>query len=300
MIEKIRNRRFNPFNFVMTFLSIIIILITVYPFYFVLIASISDPAAVSAGKVIFFPSDINFMGYKYIFEEPKIWLGYTNTIFYTAGSVILGVLVTTTAGYALSRKDLVGGALLMKLMVFTMFFSGGLIPIYMVVRGLNLINTRYVLIILGSVSVFNIILARAYYQTTLPKELFEAATIDGCGNFNFFIKIVLPLSKAIIAVIALYVAVWQWNSYFNALIFTTSRKLHPLQIVLRDFLIIGQMLTRTATMGTVDPAELAERMRIAEMIKYGIILASSVPILLFYPFLQRYFVQGIMIGSIKG
>ena len=190
MIEKIRNRRFNPFNFVMTFLSIIIILITVYPFYFVLIASISDPAAVSAGKVIFFPSDINFMGYKYIFEEPKIWLGYTNTIFYTAGSVILGVLVTTTAGYALSRKDLVGGALLMKLMVFTMFFSGGLIPIYMVVRGLNLINTRYVLIILGSVSVFNIILARAYYQTTLPKELFEAATIDGCGNFNFFIKII--------------------------------------------------------------------------------------------------------------
>ena len=300
MIDKIRSRSFNPFNFVMTFLSVIIILITVYPFYFVLIASISDPAAVSAGKVIFFPSNINFMGYRYIFEEPRIWLGYANTIFYTVSSVILGVVVTTMAGYAFSRKDLVGGRLLMKLMVFTMFFSGGLIPTYMVVRGLNLINTRYVLIILGSVSVFNIILARAYYQTTLPKELFEAATIDGCGNFQFFIKIVLPLSKAIVAVIALYVAVWQWNSYFNALIFTTSRKLHPLQIVLRDFLIIGQMLTRTATMGTVNPSELAERMRIAEMIKYGIILASSIPILLFYPFLQRYFVQGIMIGSIKG
>lgn len=300
MIDNIKNRRSKPFNFVTTFLSIIILLITMYPFYFILIASISDPVAIAAGKVIIFPSDIKFVGYKYIFEEPRIWLGYTNTIFYTVSSVILGVMVTTMAGYALSRKDLVGRGLFMKLMVFTMFFSGGLIPTYMLVQDLDLINTRYILIIFASISVFNIILARTYYQTTLPKELFEAATIDGCGNLQFFIRIALPLSKAIMAVVALFVAVWQWNSYFNALIFTTDRKLQPLQIVLRDFLIIGQMLTNTAQMGTVNPDELAERMRIAEMIKYCIILVSSVPILLFYPFLQRYFVQGIMIGSIKG
>ena len=199
---------------------------------------------------------------------------------------------------ALSRKELWGRNVIMKLMVFTMFFSGGLIPTYMVVNGLGLVNTRLVLILLGSVSVYNMIIARTFFQNTLPEELFEAAELDGCGTARFFLQIALPLSKAIVAVIALYVAVSHWNSYFTAMIYTTNTKLYPLQLVLRDILILGQSLTNITDASELEA--MAERQRIAQIIKYVVIIVSSAPAIAAYPFLQKYFVQGVMIGSVKG
>lgn len=246
----------------------------------------------------FLPSGINFAAYKFVLEEWKIWRGYLNTIFYTFFGTLLGTSVTLMAAFALSRKDLFGRNVITKLFVFTMFFSGGLIPTYMVVSSLHMVNTRTVLVVMGTVTVYNMIIARTFFQNSLPEELFEAAELDGCGVGKFFFKIALPCSKAIIAVIALYVGVSQWNSYFTAMIYVTDQKIYPLQLVLRDILILGQQLTQIT-----DPAEieaLVERQKVAQIIKYVVIIVSSLPVICVYPFLQKYFVKGVMIGSVKG
>ena len=222
--------------FSILFASIVLIL-CLYPLYFVLIASVSDPTMVNSGKVILFPKGITFSAYKFILAEKDIWIGYRNTILYTVGSVLVGAAITIPAAYALSRKDLVGKNVVLKFLTFLMFFNGGLIPTYIIVNKLHLLNTAAILIILNCVTVQNIIVARTFFISNIPDELLEAASLDGCGNLQFFYKIVLPLSKSIIAVIVLYIAVWQWNSYFNALIYTTNRNLQPLQMVLRDILI---------------------------------------------------------------
>jgi len=286
------------FNTVVTALTVLALLVCLYPLYFVLIASVSQPEDIVSGKVFLLPSGTSFSAYEFIFKEKDIWMGYRNTIFYTVCGTAFGVIVTVLAGYALSRKDLIGRNLIMKIMVFTMFFNGGLIPTYMVVNKLGLINTPFVLIIVGSVWVYNIIIARTFFQSTIPDELLEAAFLDGCGNFRFFVSIVLPVSKAIIAVIALYYAVGHWNSYFNALIYLTKKQLFPLQLILRDLLLQGQQLV--SSMDADEIETLVERQRIAEIIKYGIIVVSSVPMICAYPFLQKYFVKGVMIGSVKG
>lgn len=286
------------FNFVVSAVSVIVLLVVLYPLYFVVIASVSSPEAISLGKVKFLPSGINFSAYKFVLEEWKIWRGYLNTIFYTFFGTLLGVSVTLMAAFALSRKDLFGRGVIIKLFVFTMFFSGGLIPTYMVVSDLHLVNTRAVLIIMGTVTVYNMIIARTFFQNSLPEELFEAAELDGCGIGQAFFRIALPCSKAIIAVIALYVGVSQWNSYFTAMIYVTDQKLYPLQLVLRDILIQGQQLTQIT-----DPSEieaLVERQKVAQIIKYVVIIISSLPVICVYPFLQKYFVKGVMIGSVKG
>lgn len=286
------------FNIVVTAVSAIVLLLVLYPLYFVIIASFSSPEDISLGKVRFLPSGINFSAYKFVLEEWKIWRGYLNTIFYTMCGTLLGMSVTLTAAFALSRKELPGRTVIMKLFVFTMFFSGGLIPTYMVVSGLHLVNTRAVLIIMGTVTVYNMIIARTFFQNSLPEELFEAAELDGCGIGQAFFRIALPCSKAIIAVIALYVGVSQWNSYFTAMIYVTDQKLYPLQLVLRDILIQGQQLTQIT-----DPSEieaLVERQKVAQIIKYVVIIISSLPVICVYPFLQKYFVKGVMIGSVKG
>lgn len=286
------------FNIIVTVISLAALVAALYPLYFVLIASISSPEDITLGKVIFLPSNINFRAYQFVLEEARIWLGYANTIFYTVFGTLLGITVTLLAAFALSRKELKGRGIIMKLFVFTMFFSGGLIPTYIVISRLHLVNTRLVLVLLGSVTVYNMIIARTFFQNTLPEELVEAAELDGCGIARFFFSIALPLSKAIIAVIALYIGVSHWNSYFNAMIYVTSQKLYPLQLVMRDILILGQSLTNITDASELEA--LAERQRIAQVIKYVVIIISSAPIISVYPLLQKYFVQGVMIGSVKG
>ena len=270
-------------------------LICLYPVYFVIIASFSSSTAVNSGAMLLWPVDFHVTGYEFVFSDVRIMTGYSNTIMYTVGGTILGLICSLTAGYSLSRKDLPFRNLIMMLLVFTMYFHGGMIPTYLVVKNLGLINTRAVLIILGSVSVYNIILIRTFFQSNLPDELHEAATIDGCGNMRFFLQFALPLSKAIIAVIALYLAVGYWNSYYNALVYTTNNDLKPLQLFIRE------MLMQSNSTPDFADAELAsQHMLMLQVIKYAVIVVATVPIMCVYPFLQKYFVQGVMIGSVKG
>lgn len=270
--------------------------VILYALWFVVIASVSDPNRVASGEVLFLPKGITLEGFKYIFRDKRIWTGYRNTILYTTVGTMIGLFITIPAGYALSKKDMVGKGIIMKLLVFTKYFSGGLIPTYLVVKRLHLVNTPYVLMIMGSFSVFNLILCRTFFINTLPQELQEAAEIDGCTIFQYFIKIVLPLSKAIIAIMALYYAVGHRNSFFNGLIYVTDIKLYPLQVILRDILISGQSVDPSS----MDPDALEMMKQIARTIKYGVMIVSSLPVLIMYPFVQKYFVKGVMIGSVKG
>jgi putative aldouronate transport system permease protein len=269
--------------------------IVLYPLYFVVIASVSDPAAVNSGKALLWPAAPSLTGYKYIFADERIWTGYRNTAVYTFFGTLLGLFMTILGGYALSRRDLPGRGAIMKLYVFTMYFGGGLIPTYLVVRQLHLVNNPLVMIILGSFSVFNLIVTRTFFMTKIPYEFLDAASIDGCGNGRFFLSIVLPLSKEIIAVIALYYAVGHWNSFFNALIYLNQQKYYSLQLFLRDLLLTSQAVAADA----MEADALVELRRIAESIKYGIIIVSSLPVMILYPFLQKYFAHGVMIGGIK-
>lgn len=293
--KKIQSTEDKVFDFVVNVLIILATVITLYPMYFVVLSSISSPSALLTGQSLLVPVDISFASYKYIFADTRIWRGYGNTIFYTFFNTLLGTAMTVLAGYALSRKDLVGRNIFMKLMVFTMYFQGGLVPTYMVVRDLHLINTRAVMIILGAFTVFNLIIVRTFFVAKIPDELLEAAQLDGCGNGRFFFSIVLPLSKEIVAVVVLYIAVASWNSFFNALIYLSSQKLYPLQLILREILLSGQTIQND-----VDAADIAEMQRLAATIKYAVMVISTLPILALYPFVQKYFVKGVMVGSVKG
>lgn len=297
MIERKRHKDSDYiFDILVNSLVIMATIIVLYPLYFLVIASISDPYAVNSGRVLLFPVTPNLDGYRAILRDNRIWTGYFNTIVYTAFGSLLALILTILGGYALSRKDLIGSTLVMKLMVFTMFFNGGLIPTYMVVKNLHLIDTPFTLIILGSFSAYNLVIARTFFLTKVPKEFYEAATIDGCGEGKYFTSIVLPLSKEIVAVIALFYAVGHWNSFFNALVYVNSQKLYPLQLILRDILIASQ----TYQPNINDPEMLIQMQKVAESIKYCVIIVSALPVLLLYPFIQRYFEKGIMIGGIKG
>ena len=297
MTEFIKESRgdkvFNVVNFIIATILLISIL---YPLYFVVIASFSDPDMVAAGEVILIPKGITFEGYKYILDDKRIWNGYLNSIFYTILGTMMGLFVTIPAGYALSRNDLRGHGIIMKLMVFTMYFGGGLIPTYFVVKALHLIDTRTIIILMGSFSVYNVILTRTFFVTTLPKELQEAADIDGCSIPRFFFQIVLPVSKSIVAIMALYYAVGKWNSFFNEMIYLNSDKKFPLQLILRDILVSGQAVDPE----TIDPEEYLRMNQIARTIKYGVIIVSTLPMMCIYPFVQKHFVKGVMIGSVKG
>lgn len=284
------------FDIAIVIISVLITLIMLYPLYFVVIASISDPVLIGSGEVVLLPKGIGFEGYEYIFRDGRIGTGYLNTVIYTVFGTLLAVLLTIPGAYALSRKDMPFKKGLMKYMVFTMYFSGGLIPTYLIVKELGMVDTRMAPIVLGSFSVYNLIIARTYFVENIPLELQEASEIDGCSIARFFWSIVLPLSKPIIAIITLYYMVGHWNSFFTALIYINSNELYPLQLILRDILISGQILQADIT----DPDMLAELMRISETIRYGVIIVATVPLLAVYPFVQKYFVKGIMIGSIKG
>lgn len=285
------------FDFTVLILCLLVFFIIAYPLYFVIIASVSDSTLVSTGQVTLYPKGISFFGYEKIFEDTRIWTGYMNTIIYTVFGTIVNLAFTLPAAYALSRKEFKPRVYIMFFFVFTMFFNGGLIPTYILMDNLNLINTRLVFIIPFSVNVFNLIIVRTFFETTIPNELYEAAVIDGCTHFQYFFKIVIPLSKAVISVIGLYYLVGHWNDFFTGLIYIRDYDKQPLQIVLRDILLANQVFQEGAGMGG-EAGGYAQRF--ADQIKYAVIIVSTLPVLVIYPFLQKYFEKGVMIGSIKG
>ncbi len=277
-------------NIILGLLAIIVI----YPLYFIVIASFSNPDAVMNGEVLLFPIQFSLEGYQRLLGESQIWVGYRNTILYTTLGTALNIFVTIPAGWALSRKNLAFRKFMMWFFIVTMFFGGGLIPFYLLVSRLNMIDSPLALIIPGAVSVWNVFMTKAFYESNIPEELLEAAKIDGAGEYRTFLSIILPISKPIIAVMILFYAVGHWNSYFNALIFIQSENLYPLQLVLRDILIVAE-----GTTGTGDPQTILEQQRIANMIKYSSIIVSSLPIIILYPFIQRFFEKGFLVGSFK-
>ena len=251
------------------------------------------------GEVFLLPKDITLEGYKMILEYKPIWTGYRNTVFYTVIGTLINVFLTVTCAYSLSKKDLVGRSFFMKLFTFTMFFNGGLIPTYLVIKQLNIINTVWAMWLPVAVSVWNVIICKTYFESSIPYELQEAASSDGCSDIGILLRIVLPLSKPILAVLALFYAVSHWNTYFNALIYLNNENLYPLQLFLRRILIMDQM---TDMMGA-DPElveQLIRRMELKDSMKFGIIVVSSLPIICVYPFIQKYFVKGVMVGAVKG
>ena len=278
----------------------LVLIVVIYPLLFVVFASMSDPQYVNSGALLLYPKGFNLLGYQQVFRDQRILIGYGNTIYYTVFGTILAVAVNMMGGYALSRDDLPGRGIVMALCVFTMYFGGGMIPFYLIVRNLHLTNTRTILVLLGGTSVYNMIIVRSFFISTIPRELQEAAEIDGCGTGRFFFSIVMPLSKAITAVIVLYCAVGQWNAYFNALIFISDRDKFPLQIFLREILLTAKTYESADVLSTLSGDDLARMQRMSEVTKYGVIVVSTLPIIALYPFLQKYFVKGVMIGSLKG
>lgn len=276
----------------------VLLVVYVYPIYFVLIASVSDPNAIYNGEVLFYPTKITLEGYDEIFHYGELWLGYLNSIFYTGAGVVINIALTMMAAYALSRKEMMLQGLILKLFMFTMFFGGGLIPSYLLVKSLGLLDSRWVLLVNGAVSVYNLIITRTFLVSSMPEELHEAAMIDGCRETRYLISVVIPLSGAIIGVNALYYGAGHWNAYFNAMIYLTDRSKFPLQLILRE--ILNAATSSNVFEAAGSEAEKARQMRVAEVIKYCSIIVSSIPLLIAYPFVQKSFVKGVMIGSIKG
>lgn len=263
---------------------------------FILSASFSSSDAVLAGKVVLWPVDLSLEGYITVFENPRVLLGYRNTIFYTAVGTVVNVFMTLICAYPLARKNLPHRSFFTFLFSFTMIFSGGMIPSYILMRDLKILNTVWVMIIPGAISVYNMVVTRTFMQSTIPDELLEATQIDGCNDFLFFSKFVLPLSKAVIAVITMQYAVGHWNSYFSAFIYLSKKELYLLQIILREILIQNQI----DLSDVVDPEMAIAKQGLAEVLKYSLIVVATAPILCIYPFIQKYFIKGIMIGSLKG
>jgi multiple sugar transport system permease protein/putative aldouronate transport system permease protein len=283
------------YTLIFIFLTLFFIIV-LYPCVFVISASFSSGSAVQAGKVVLLPVKPGIEGYRTVFNTASVWVGFRNSFFYTVAATCLNIVMTMTTAYCLSRNDVPGRNFIMLLFTFTMFFSGGMIPAYILIRNLRMLNTPWALIIPGAIGVYNMIIAKTFIQHSIPSEMLDAAMIDGCGDAYYYIRIVAPLSKAIIAVLVLFYGVGHWNAYFNAMIYLHNKNLYPLTIVLREILMASQIDPSTVT----DP-EL--QMRVAEaaaVIKYALIVVTVVPVIIIYPFVQKYFVKGVMIGSIKG
>lgn len=286
------------FDIINRLLVLLIVIVIVYPLIFVISASISDPVAVSTGRMWLWPVDITFNGYKRVFQNEAIWLGYRNTIFYTILGTIIHLCVLLPCAYALSRKEVMGKKFILWIILFTMLFNGGLIPTFLVIRSLGMYNTVWAIVIPGVVGAWSILVARTFFQQTIPDQLVEAAKIDGASDFYIFGKIVLPLSAPIIAVMALFHGVSLWNQYFSALIYLQNEKLYPLQLILRHILVVTEIQPDSGG-GPGEVESLVEQVKTAALVKYAVIIVSSLPLLIIYPFLQRYFVKGVLIGSVK-
>ena len=292
-----------------TFFTVDVILLTIaffavlYPLVFILSSSFSDPYAVLAGEVWLFPVRPTLEGYRAVLAYSDVWMGYGNTIFYAVVGTTVNVILTMMVAYPLSRKDFVGRNPLMFLFTFTMFFSGGLIPLYLLVRSLGILNTRAAMIMPTAIGVWNVIITRTFLQVTIPAELYDSARIDGASNTRILLSVVVPLSGPIIAVISLFYAVGHWNTFFPALIYLRSRSLLPLQMILREILIMFQPRMLDEVMQTMDEAQLEAMTRrefLQALLQYALIVVATLPVLVVYPFVQKYFVRGVMIGAIKG
>lgn len=289
--ESLGDRIFLTVTYIMLTLVLIAVL---YPLIYIVSSSLSSPSAVSAGKVWLWPVDMTLAGYEAVFRNGQVLTGYANSLFYTVAGTLISVSLTIMVAYPLSKKSFFGRTPLMIFITFTMLFSGGLIPTYLVVKSMGLIDTRWALLIPNAVWVWQVIIARTFFQTSIPDELSEAADIDGCSDIRYIFSVVLPLAKPIIAVLSLMYAVGQWNAYFDALIYLKSQSLYPLQLILRSILILG------SGTGNMDAGEMVKQQQMAELMKYSLIVVASLPVLVIYPFVQRYFVQGMLIGSVKG
>ena len=295
-----RCREYVIFDTVIFIILTLILFVVAYPLYWVIISSFSDPTAVSAGKVLLRPIGFTLKGYAEVFKNSQVMRGFFNSIVITFVGVCVNLAVTLPTAYALSRDNFSGKKPITIFYMITMFFGGGMIPTYLVVKNMQLLNTIWALVLPGCLSVYNMIVARTFFKSNISEELYEAGEIDGCTQSRFFFQIALPLSKAIIAIMVLYYGVGHWNSYFSALLYISDQDKYPLQLVLRNILITNQTaLSQTATTAAARAA-LQEQQQLIDVMKYSLIIISSVPVLIMYPLVQKHFVKGVMIGSVKG
>lgn len=278
-------------------IMLMLLIIFSWPLWFVLIASISDPTEVILGNVLLFPKKITTLAYETLIQRKNIWIGFGNSIFYTVVGTVVNIVLSICCAYPLSRKDFVPRKFFLFMFMFTMYFSGGLIPTYLTVRDVGLLDSRWAMILPGAISVYNCLVMRTYFMNSIPGELQEAATLDGANTAQYLFKIVIPLSKPILAVIALFYGEAHWNDFYNALIYIYNEDLYPLQSILRDILTNANAM-QTNLMG--DPAVIEAQMKLSQTLKYSVIIVASVPMLCIYPFIQKFFVKGIMLGSVKG
>lgn len=284
------------FDIVNVLVMVLLLVIFLWPLWFIVIASVSSPAQVWLGNVLLLPKEITTTAYKALIEYKQLWVGYSNTIFYTVAGTALNLILTICCAYPLSRKDFVPGKILLLLILFTMYFSGGMIAKYLVVSRLGLLDTRWAMILPGAISVYNMLVMRTYFINSIPEELYEASILDGANSAQYLIKIVLPLSKSVMAVVGLYYAVSHWNDFYTALLYIYDENLRPLQTVLRELLLTSSRFSETL----VGSDAVTEQLQLAQTMKYSIIVVSSLPMLCLYPFIQKFFVKGVMIGAVKG
>ncbi len=278
-------------------LATIFMLLCAYPLIYVVSASISNPALIVSGKIILLPREIQLRAYEAVFKSEDVLLGYQNAVFYAFAGTAINILLTTAGAYVLSRPDLWGRTFITFLISFTMFFSGGMIPTYITIKNLGLINTVWAMLLPGAISATNLLIMRNFFMHSVPQEIIEAAYVDGCSNIGTLCRIVLPVSGSIIAVMVIFYFVGHWNAYFSAMIYLNNKKLYPLQVFLREILIQNQLGDMSGGADTVNQAEMT---LLYEALKFAVITVAILPIMCVYPFLQRYFVKGVMIGSIKG
>lgn len=283
---------------VVDIVMILLLLIIVYPLVYVVSSSFSSGAAVTAGRVVLWPVDFSTAGYEIVFSYKLIWTAYGNTIWYTVVGTIINIILTTMVAYPLSRKNFQGKNIYLAIFMITMFFSGGMIPDYILMNKLGLNGTRWAIVLSGALSVYNMIVMRTFFINSIPGELLEAAKIDGISDIKYLFKIVIPLSKAVFAVVTMYYAIGHWNSYFSAMLYLRDRNLYPLQMVLRDILNANKNIDLSAL--EQDPELLAQARNAANTIKYALIVVSTAPVMAVFPFVQRFFEKGVMVGSVKG
>ena len=283
------------FSVVAIIIISLIVVIVLVPLLNVVAASFSSSKAVNAGKVLLWPVDFTLENYRTVLKYDNVWLGYRNTLFYTVAGTVISVMLSLCCAYPLAQRRFSGRKFLNRLLMFTMIFNGGMIPTYMVVRDLNILDTVWAVLLPAAVSFYNVIIIRNFIETTIPVELEESTRVDGCTPFRYFVNFILPLSKPIIAVIAMYYAVAQWNNYFNAFLYLTEKNLYPLQLFLREILVSSKF-----SAGDLDPETAAAIQGLADTLKYVIIVVSTLPLMCIYPFVQKHFVKGVMIGSVKG
>lgn len=294
-----RNRKFNSdtvFNIVHKLFMGLILILFAWPIWFIIISSVSDPYAITNGEVWLIPKGFQLEGFRKIFENKELFVAYRNSIVYTVGGTVINIVLTVCAAFTLSRMDFWPRKFLTIMYIFTMYFGGGMIPYYLQIRDLGLMNSPWVMVIPNAINIFNVLILRSCFMYGIPKELEEAASLDGAGAPQLLMKIYLPLSKATMAVLVLYYAVGHWNDYVSALLFLTDREILPLQSILREILVMSDYMSR----GSMNAAAVAEMMRTGGIIKYGVIIISTIPVMIMYPFVQKYFVKGVMVGAVKG